>query len=333
MQRQKFVRVILFVAIGLLVSSMLLGCQSSITSNSAGQKAENYLNQHFLTEKTGMKGLKAKYTKVEAKGDFYVVSLDINKEDKKQHQYNVYVTKAGNNILLNPDAMYIYDISRSPKEAFEAEQKKQEEKSLRAIPKKDNAKIDLFVMSACPFGLQAEDTFSKVVKHFGTNDIVDLHFISLPGKGKNCFKGYCAMHGKEEAVENTRQLCIWKNQQDKFWTYIEKYNKDCAKSQSEACSKKTAEATGVDYSKVQACLDSSDNLLKSESELIAKHNANASPTIIINGISYTGGRAPNDIVKAICAGFKKQPEACKTQISDKDGGNKTAPATGGCKVE
>lgn len=333
MQKRKFLRVILFLAIGVLISSMLFGCQSSITSNGAGQKAENYLNEHFLTEKTGMKGLKAKYTKVESKGDFFVVSLDINKDDKKQHQYNVYVTKAGNNILLNPDSMYIYDISRSPKEAFEAEKKKQEAKALKSIPKKDKSKIDLFVMSACPFGLQAEDTFAKVVKHFGTNEMLDMHFISLPGKGKNCFKGHCAMHGKEEAVENTRQLCIWKNQQDKFWAYIEKYNKDCAKSQSESCSKKTAKATGVDYTKVQSCLDSSDALLKSENDLITKYKANASPTIIINGVAYTGGRTPNDIVKAICAGYKKQPEACKKQISAKDGGDKKVAATGGCKVE
>lgn len=204
------------------------------------------------------------------------------------------------------------------------------------IPKKDKPTVELFVMSGCPFGLQAEAAFAPVIKALGDKiDFTPRYVIygNYQGGGPNfCIdkdNKYCSMHGAEEAREDVRQICIWKDYKDKWWDYIGKFNTKCAIDDKTAeCSKSVAKELGIDSAKVEACLkDSGEKLLASEVELNNKYKVEGSPTIIINGAEYKGGRAPNEILASICSSFKNKPEECNKKI---EGGDAAPAAQGGC---
>jgi hypothetical protein len=94
------------------------------------------------------------------------------------------------------------------KKAKEAQEKKL--KNLKA----DKPKVDLYVMSYCPYGTQAEKPFLEVMKIFKDTADIDIKFVQY------------TMHGEKEGKENTRQYCIKTTQKDKFNDYLACFLKD-----------------------------------------------------------------------------------------------------------
>lgn len=96
------------------------------------------------------------------------------------------------------------------------------------------AMLDLFVMSQCPFGVEAMSAVHDVYNHFKGAYGVKLHWISSvydldkfekKGLPEVCTafgdKAYCSLHGQEETEENLRQICAQSlYPTDKFLSYI-----------------------------------------------------------------------------------------------------------------
>ena len=305
----------------IILGLFLCGC-TAVNKDVAGKKAQEYLSKNILKQ-----GIEANVLDVKEENGAYTVSIKIIQEGKEVDKVKVYVTKDGQNLALAP----IFNMNKPPATA------EQTQKAAAAdIPKKEKPEVRLFVMTGCPFGLQAEAAFMPVMKALKDKvDFVPQYIIysGYQGGGKEyCIdkdSKYCSMHGAEEAREGVRQICIFNEQKEKWWDYVAKFNEKCQiNAETPECSKKVAKEVGVDFAKVEKCSSSqSSQLLDKELKAAEKFNASGSPTIVINGSNYEGSRAPNDILTAICSGFTNKPEECNVKLANGD----AAPAAqGGC---
>jgi hypothetical protein len=80
--------------------------------------------------------------------------------------------------------------------------------------------VDLYVMSLCPFGVQAENAVLPAMKSLADHAELRLNFIVSETSG-----GFKALHGLPEVEENTRQLCVGKHFSEKVFDYILERNK------------------------------------------------------------------------------------------------------------
>jgi protein-disulfide isomerase len=73
---------------------------------------------------------------------------------------------------------------------------------------------------------------------------------------------------------------------------------------------------GLDSAKIQGYFDKEAlSLLKAELDLGTKLGVRGSPSIFINDVSYSGGRAPENFKSAICDAFITPPAGCNQTLS------------------
>jgi hypothetical protein len=181
-----------------------------------------------------------------------------------------------------------------------------EKKKEEAKPKVEPvASFDLFVMSKCPYGVQAEDEFAKVIEKLGGAVAVNIAFIGEEKDGK-----LESMHGETEVKGNTLQLCAGDLKPEKQLEFISCMNADWRNIPEgwEKCATKA----GLDTAAIKACADGAKGtqLLKASFEKSAKAGAQGSPTIKLNGEDYKGGRLARDITRAVCDKHADKVPAC-----------------------
>ena len=94
--------------------------------------------------------------------------------------------------------------------AGEAE-KKQVEQSCETLTKVNKPKLEAFVVSYCPYGLQMQRVLVPVYEALGDAADITVRYIGQVVDGK-----VTSMHGDEEAQENLKQICLREEQPDKF---------------------------------------------------------------------------------------------------------------------
>ena len=190
------------------------------------------------------------------------------------------------------------------------------------IPKSDKPKVELFVMSYCPYGLQMEKAYVPAWELLKNKADISLKFVSY------------AMHGQKEVEENTRQYCIGKDQPAKLANYLKCFYKgangaapdynDCLKS------------AGINVASLNSCYDQADkqfgitakfedkgSWLSGQFPIYPIHSADntkygvqGSPTLVINGVQSEAGRTPEAVKVAICNAFNKPPAECSQQLAN-----------------
>lgn len=145
--------------------------------------------------------------------------------------------------------------------------------------------LELFVMSYCPFGVQAEEKIIPIVKEFGDKIDFKLRFIAQE-KETVSFQEvtpFTSLHGYPEVAENIRQLLIAREYPDQYLDYILCRGKKLDKSW-EGC----AEKYGIDVAKIQALFDSSEaeQLFRENIKRAAELGIRASPTILVDGHQF-----------------------------------------------
>jgi hypothetical protein len=191
--------------------------------------------------------------------------------------------------------------------------------------------VDLYVMSFCPYGTQAETVMSPVVKLLGSKADIRIRYITtVTGSTVDSVD---SLHGIAEAKEDLQQACIYKYYPEKFWAYIDTFNQVCYPQWQngaalESCRKNTTAALSIDSAKIDSCAGGADGLtlLKTDEAASAKDSATASPMLFINGVKYSGARTPEAFKQAICNSFDTAPAECNTVLSSAT----TSGATGGC---
>ncbi|HTR55205.1 MAG TPA: thioredoxin domain-containing protein, partial [Kofleriaceae bacterium] len=169
------------------------------------------------------------------------------------------------------------------------------------------AKLDFFVMSKCPYGVQVEKAVAPVLDQLGGN--VDFHIAYI---GQKQGDQLTSMHGPGEVTGDIAQLCAHEVAPDKYVKMIECQDKDAAHVDTnwELCGSQA----GIDTAAVKACMDGKgQQLLAASFDEAKQRGANGSPTIFLNGKAYQGGRKPNDFLRAICNSYDgAKPSACQS---------------------
>ena len=106
-------------------------------------------------------------------------------------------------------------------------------KNTMACRKEIPNKLEVFVMSQCPFGVKALNAMEEVIKNFGSNIDFQVNMIAT-GTAKDGFK---ALHGQHEVDENIRELCAIKHhpKNHKYMDYILCRNKEIKSTDWEKC--------------------------------------------------------------------------------------------------
>jgi len=186
--------------------------------------------------------------------------------------------------------------------------------------KTDRPSVDLYVMSFCPYGTQAEATMKPVADLLGKKADIHLRYITTV-TGNNVTSVY-SLHGAVEVEEDLRQVCIQKHAPQNLWAYLTRFNAECyplAQNTTDMlkCSQNITASQGIDGVKIQTCATGTEGigLLKTDEGSAIANDATASPTLLINGVEYSGSRTPESYKEAICGSFTTLPADCSTVLS------------------
>ncbi len=237
-----------------------------------------------------------------------------------------YITKDGNKFF--PQVM---DIAETEKKIADQKASSTPETASTA-PKSEKPKVELFVMSFCPYGVIAEKALAPVYDLLKTKADINVNFIaSVPTDNINDVK---SLHGPIEGIEDARQLCIEKNySKDVLWKYVNEINEKCypiyrqGEEAYATCWKTAAKNAGANASKVEACVTKEGAaLIKGEDAIAQGYGVSGSPTLIINGSKVNAARTPEGYKTAICSAFETAPAECNQTLSAEG-----EAATGGCQ--
>ena len=207
--------------------------------------------------------------------------------------------------------------------------------------------VELFVMSHCPFGTQAEKGIIPAVELLGDKIDFNIRFVNY------------AMHGETEVTEQTKQYCIIEEQNNKYLTYLKCF---LDAGETDTC---LAEAE-IDTEMLDNCIVAADEefsiteLLEDQStwqggrfpqfnvhsDLNNQYGVGGSPTLVINGdtlqssTSYCNtnepcvlnpypGRDSASYLATICEAFNESPEECNTELSSESPSSGFGYSTGG----
>ncbi len=243
------------------------------------------------------------------------VDVDVNSVKRESGVYFMEVsTSSGQSgiITLSLDGKYLGELSLLPEEKENSNTNSNS--NTQEIPKSEKPVVELFVMSHCPYGTQAEKGILPVVNLLGDKINFDVKFV------------YYAMHPSAgEVEEQLNQYCIQKEQESKYNDYLECFLEE---GDGESC---LTEA-GIDKSKMNSCVSATDkqyNVLANKNdqskwlngryplfniykELNEQYGVGGSPTLVINGQQVSAGRSPSAYLDAICSSFSdgNVPEEC-----------------------
>ena len=145
--------------------------------------------------------------------------------------------------------------------------------------------LELFVMSYCPFGVQAEEKIIPIIKEFGDKIDFKLQFIAQENEETSAqdITPFTSLHGYPEVAENIRQLLIAQEYPDRYLDYILCRGKKLDKSW-EACAQKL----DIDVERIQALFDApeAEQLFRENIKRAAELGVRASPTIFVDGHKF-----------------------------------------------
>lgn len=185
-------------------------------------------------------------------------------------------------------------------------------------------KLDLFVMSQCPYGTKALDVMPAVLEAFKGELNFQISYIANetePGK-------FDSLHGQPEVDENIRELCAIKNYSNNFqyMDYIVCRNKNITDTAWEGC----ATEAKMDVSTIKTCSEGAEG--------IALHSANiklskelligASPTWMVNNKYQFSGLDAITVQKEICK-YNPELKGCAVNLAGAVSTGATVPA-GSC---
>jgi hypothetical protein len=283
----------------LLISSFSgIGLTGKVVSeDKAGENLINFANSQ---------GVEAELINATSQGSFYKVYISINGQE-----IPYFVTKDGKYFLSES---YLIPL------AVEEEEIITENTPVTTnIPKTEKPAVELFVMSYCPYGTQAEKGIIPAVELLGDKIDFKLRFV------------YYAMHPTSgEVEENLREYCIQKTQPDKLTTYLK-----CFLQEGDSASCLTE--AGINKVTLNSCVTSADKefqvsenkddktkwlsgnypLFNVDKALNEQYSVAGSPTLVINGVQVSSARDPASYLAVICSAFAdgSAPEECNQELS------------------
>ena len=291
--------------------SNVTGSMIALSNNDIANKTVDYLNKNII--RTGSFATLDSVSEISG-----VLNITVLYQGRK---IPIYATKDGKFLIL----ANLLDMTQPLPQAEEEQQQPQE------TPKTDKPEVQLFVMSFCPYGIQAENAMKPVVDLLGNKANIKIHFIA--NVGGTTPDSVQSLHGSVEAQEDLRQVCMMKYYDQKtYWNYLMTINTNCSSKYRDTtaydeCWKNAATKAGIDITKIDTCSKGSEGveLLKADDELTSSKGITGSPTLLINGVRYNGARTSDAFKEAICDAFTTRPEECSQQLS-----TNSSSASGNC---
>ncbi|MCK4891493.1 MAG: hypothetical protein KAS78_02375 [Candidatus Pacebacteria bacterium] len=238
----------------------------------------------------------------EESGLYKIIVTTLNGQDVE-----TYITKDGK--LFFDRVMNVEEIKKEKQETSSEVPQKQE------MIKSDKPKVELFVMSHCPFGTQIEKGILPVIEALDDKIDFELKFCDY------------AMHEEIELNEQLQQHCIKTEEPSKFISYLQCFLED---GDSDRCIKQAK----ISASKINLCISATDKKYKVSAnfqdkstwkgnyptfniykESVDQYNIGGSPTLIVNETTVASGRDSASLLAIICSGFNNPPEECSTELS------------------
>jgi hypothetical protein len=176
------------------------------------------------------------------------------------------------------------------------------------VPKK----LDVFVMSQCPYGVKGLDAMKEVVDNFkkaGEAIEFQIHYI-----GDGDAKALSSMHGAGEVDEDVREACAIKHYAKdlKYMDYIWCRNKNIRDAAWQSC---TGGSTGIDTEVMKKCSegDEGKNLVAASFADSKATGMSASPTWLANNKFKFSGIDPETIKSNLCQHNKLK--GCDNKLS------------------
>ena len=300
-----------FIIFTLVLSLLLSGCSlakpkndnaiESIGVESAKTIAENFIRNNLVEPEST-----AHVSEVTEESGLYKVKVNVPEGDVKE--INSYLSIDGKKFFTQA-----IDIEEYENKAKGQENNQEENKE---VSKSDKPKVELFVMSHCPYGTQIEKGIIPAVETLGDSIDFELMFCDY------------AMHGKKELDEQLNQHCIQKNEPNKLLTYL---NCFLADGDSNRC----LGVASINQTKLNSCVDATDKQYKVTEKfndkstwksgkfpefgvnaaLAQEYGVKGSPTLVINGAKANSSRDANSLLKTICSSFVSPPEECKKTLT------------------
>ncbi len=158
--------------------------------------------------------------------------------------------------------------------------------------------VELFVMTHCPFGLQAEKGFIPIIKTLEDNADMKIRYI------------HYFMHEPEEE-ETPRQICIREEQSDKYLDYLKCFVYDGNYN-------KCLNNVQIDISKLDICIQNkADSYYKEDSDLSKGYGVESSPTLVINGKIIDSDRDTQSYLNTVCSIYDIAPKKCENKMLNK----------------
>ncbi len=268
-----------------------------VSSQEAAQRAIEYINNNLLVP-----GVTASLLEVSEEDEVYKIHIKIG-----GNEYDSYISKDGK--YLFPEG---YDLTLKK----ETEKENAEEKDVEKVEKPD---VKLFVMSYCPFGLQAEKMFLPVYNLLKDKAEMGVYFVNY------------IMHDKKELDENLRQYCIQKEEKEKYYDYLSCFIED---GNFDKC----LDDANINRGKLRTCIEDTDkqyNIYAQyedkntwlngrfpkfdvHTDLNQKYGVRGSPTVVVNDkVVQVNPRSPEKFKEIVCASFSSAPQECSETLSDK----------------
>lgn len=234
-------------------------------------------------------------------GGLYKITVAVGEQE-----FFSYISKDGKKFF--PEAIDLEEIANLQKNTPKPE----------VSIKSDKPKVELFVMSHCPYGTQIEKGMLPVLDLLGNKIDFELKFV------------YYAIHDKAELNEETQQYCIQKQGKDKLLSYLKCFLAD---GNSDRC----VSETGINNTNLQKCINDTNDEFKTLSnyedkstwtkmnppspifdinkEDNLKYGVEGSPELIINGEKIAAYRDSQSLLASICSAFNTLPSECATALS------------------
>jgi len=264
--------ILVSIVLGILVIVALLnnGFALGISKNKAGQNLLEYYQNNRVT------GLSI--DSIEKISGLYQVNFEY-----EGNIVPMFVTKDGKYIAASLSPLILPD-----SEPIEPEP--------QDIIKSDKPKVELFVMTHCPYGTQAEKGFIPAIETLGNTIDAKIEFV------------HYFLHDPEYD-ETPIQICIREEQESKYLAYLKCFLEE---GDSDTC----LTETGIDQTALNTCIDNKyEDYYAADSELSEDYGVRGSPTLVINGQIVSSARNPAAYLDTICQAFNDKPSACDTELS------------------
>jgi protein-disulfide isomerase len=261
--------------LGVLALILLVGNFNGTTGEVVSENQAGDAIMSFVRSQ----GADAELVGVEEDGNFYEVTILYQGQD-----IPLYATKDGEFLVQG-----LTPLNREPSNTPQPQPTE--------VPRSDKPEVELFVMTHCPYGTQAEKGFIPAILELGDSIDASIKFV------------HYFLHEPEE-TETPIQICIREEQEDKFLPYLKCFLED---GDSDRC---LTEAK-VNKAKLNTCVDNKyEDLYVADSALSEGYGVRGSPTLIVNGVESKAGRSAQAYLDGICVAFNEAPEACSTVLDD-----------------